>query len=157
VGRKKVQSLDRPLIIMIDTREQRPPPFPDGVTLERVTMDAGDYTTAACQGIAVIERKSLADFANSITHDRERFEDEIRRLQGYRWKCCVVEGDLTSLYLGRDIHIHSVLGTLASFQARHDFPVHFAGSAPWAGRLIAGILRRWDERLTQSVEREASI
>ena len=31
------------LHLLIDSREQRPPPWPDGVTTERVTLKTGDY------------------------------------------------------------------------------------------------------------------
>jgi len=134
-------------VIYCDSREQTPPPFPNGVRLERVTMSEADYTTPALQGIAVIERKSADDFASSITAGRERFDDEIRRLLPYRWKCIVVEGELSQIYRERQIHPHSVLGSIASFMARSDLPTLFAVNAVGAGRLIAGILRRWEERL----------
>jgi ERCC4-type nuclease len=133
--------------IFADTREQTIPPFPEGVVLERWTLDAGDYTTRALQGVAVIERKSVSDFASSITRDRERFDDEIRRLLGYRFKAIVVEGDLSEVYRTSAAHPHSILGSIASFFARSDCPTFFAVNAAGAGRLIAGILRRWEERI----------
>jgi DNA excision repair protein ERCC-4 len=143
------------LTILVDTREQTPPPFPDGVRLERATLSEGDYTGHWCQGIAVIERKSLNDFASSITHERERFEDMLRRLSGYRWKCIVVEGELSDVYRERCIHPHSVLGSIASFQARYDCATLFAVNAAGAGRLIAGLIRRWEERLAaEGAQRE---
>jgi ERCC4-type nuclease len=141
-------STTAPLVILYDSREQRPAPMPEGVVLERVTMSEGDYTTPALQGVAVIERKSVSDFASSITRDRERFDDEMRRLLAYRWKCIVVEGDLSEVYRTSATHPHSVLGSIASFFARSDCPVLFAVNPAGAGRLIAGILRRWEERLT---------
>jgi ERCC4-type nuclease len=131
-----------PFIVYADTREQSIPPFPSGVTVERVTLDAADYTTPVLQGVAVIERKSVGDFASTITAGRERFEDEIRRLDGYRWRAIVVEGDLSQVYRAT-----SILGSIASFYARHDLPTLFAVNAAGAGRLIAGILKRWEERL----------
>lgn len=139
-----------PLIIYCDTREQRPPPFPEGVTLERVTMDSGDYTTEKLQGIAVVERKSMNDFASTITAGRERFDDEVRRLAGYRWKAIVVEGELSGVYRCTRAHPHSILGSIASFCARSDLPTLFALNESGAGRLIAGLLRRWEERLVDS-------
>jgi ERCC4-type nuclease len=151
-----VTTAPQPLTILVDTREQLIPPFPAGVLVERVTMDAGDYTTPGLQGIAVIERKSVSDFAQSITHSRERFDDEVRRLVGYRWRCIVVEGDLSTVYRESRVHPHSVLGSIASFFARADLATLFAVSASGAGRLIAGILRRWEERLQAEKEAESS-
>lgn len=136
-----------PFVVWADTREQTVPPFPDGVVIERVTMAEADYTTPALQGVGVIERKSISDFASSISHERERFDDEVRRLLGYRWRCIVVEGDLSSVYRATAMHPHSILGSVASFYARHDLPTFFAVNAAGAGRLICGVLRRWEERL----------
>jgi len=82
-----------PFIVCHDSREQKPPPFPEGVILERWTLSEGDYTSPALQGIAAIERKSLGDFANSISRERERLDDELRRLVPYKYKCIVVERD----------------------------------------------------------------
>jgi ERCC4-type nuclease len=118
------------------------------VVLERVTMAEADYTSPGLQGVAVVERKSVADFAQSLTHSRERFDDEVRRLRGYRWKAIVVEGDLSTVYReAPGVHPHSVLGSVASFLARADLPTLFAANASGAGRLICGLLRRWEERL----------
>lgn len=135
------------LTICVDTREQTPPPFPDGVVLERWTLSEGDYTTPMLQAIAVVERKSVSDFCGTISRGRERFEDELRRLQGYRWKAIVVEGELSEIYRATQMHPHSILGSLASFFARADVPTFFAVNPAGAGRFIAGTLRRWEERL----------
>jgi ERCC4-type nuclease len=139
-----------PLVVLVDTREQTPPPFPEGVVLERVTMSEADYTTPKLQGIAVIERKSISDFASSITHDRERFDDELRRLLVYRWRCIVIEGEIGEVWRSSAVHPHSVIGSVASFFARSDCPCLFAGTPAGAGRLIAGILKRWEERLAET-------
>lgn len=138
-----------PFTVYCDTREQTPPPFPEGVVLERVTMSEADYTTKVLQGVGVIERKSVSDFASTITHGRDRFDDEIRRLHGYRWKCIVVEGDLHEVYRTSLVHPHSVIGSIASFYARADLPTFFLTNPHAAGRFIAGTLRRWEERLAR--------
>jgi ERCC4-type nuclease len=135
------------LLVIVDTREQMPFDLLPGVEMVRATLDAGDYTTVALQGIAVIERKSVADFASSITHERERFDDELRRLRGYRWRCIIVEGEIGEVWRAAAVHPHSVIGTCASFMARSDCPVLFAGTRAAAARLAFGILRRWEERL----------
>jgi ERCC4-type nuclease len=143
-----------PLRILVDTREKAELDWPEGVTLERATLDAADYTTEKLQGRAVIERKSVSDFCGSITHERERFEDELRRLLHYEHRCIVVEGDVSDVYRGAAIHPHSLIGTLASFWARWGCPVLFSGdnygSTKLAARLIAGILRRWEDHDKQT-------
>jgi ERCC4-type nuclease len=136
-----------PLEVLYDSREQTPfEPLP-GVTLTRVTLETGDYTTELLQGIAAVERKSVSDFASSITHGRERFDDEVRRLRAYRWRTVIVEGDVSDISRVSGVHPNSVIGTVASFQARSDLPCLFAGSRLAAARLTFGLLRRWQERL----------
>jgi ERCC4-type nuclease len=127
--------------------EQAIPPFPAGIVIERATLAEADYTTPGLIRIARIERKSPADLASTLSHGRERFDREVQRLQPYRWKCVVVEGDLSEVYRTTAMHPHSILGSIASLYARWDVPVLFAVNPAGAGRLIAGLLRRWEERL----------
>ena len=136
-----------PLIILADSREKAVPPFPPGVEVQRATLGEADYTTPGLRELAVIERKSVGDFASTITHGRERFDREVERLRRYRWKAIVVEGDLSEVYRASAVHPHSVIGSIASFFARADIPTLFAVNPAGAGRLIAGILRRWQERV----------
>jgi ERCC4-type nuclease len=88
------------------------------VAVERATLREGDYTTRGLQTIAVVERKSVSDLASTITHGRERFDREVERLRPYRWKCIVVEGDITQVYRASMAHPHSIIGSIASFYAR---------------------------------------
>jgi ERCC4-type nuclease len=118
--------------------------------VERATLGEADYTTPALRSIAVIERKSVSDFCSTISHGRDRFEREMQRLQAYRWKCILVEGDLSGVYRSTRVHPHSIIGSIASFFARWDVPTLFVGNAAGCGRLIAGLLRRWEERAAES-------
>ncbi len=135
------------MTVLADTREQSIPPMPDGVLVERATLHEGDYTLPGLLGIAVVERKSAQDFVQSITRGRERFDREIERLKAYRFKAIVVEDDLSWCFRYTLAHPHSIIGTIASFTARHDTPVLFAANRTCAGRLICGLLRRWAERI----------
>lgn len=69
------------LVVLADTREQRVPPFPDGVTVERITLSEGDYTSRALYDSARIERKSEGDLLGSLTRGRVRLEREADRLR----------------------------------------------------------------------------
>jgi ERCC4-type nuclease len=135
------------LHVWYDTREQDPFEPIEGVTLERVSLPTGDYTTERLQLVAVIERKSILDFASSITHGRDRLDSEIDRMKDYKWRAIIVEGSIDAVWRERQIHPHSVIGTVASFLARHDVPVLFAGTRVAAARMAFGCLRRWEERL----------
>ena len=135
-----------PFVLLMDSREQTPPPLPEGCVYERRMLKEGDYSTPALVDIARIERKSEGDFASTITWGRERFDREVERLQPFRWKCVVVEGDIMGVYRASNVHPHAVLGTIASLFARYDVPVLFAGNAVGCGRLMAGLLGRGEER-----------
>jgi ERCC4-type nuclease len=83
-----------PLHVLIDTREQRPWKFSPDVTVEVVTLPTGDYSLAGHSDRVAIERKSLADAVQSFTRERERFEDECRRLRDYELKAIVIEATI---------------------------------------------------------------
>ncbi len=134
-----------PFRIFEDTRCQAGLPWPAGVNVERRTMPEADYTTERLWGIGAVELKR-DDFAAAVGGDRERFDREVARLQPYRFKCIVVADDITGVYRRTAVHPHAILGSIASWYARHDVPVLFVGNDAGAARLICGILRRWEER-----------
>lgn len=137
-----------PLHILVDSREQTPCPFPDGVTTETCTIGEGDYTTKALWHIALIERKSGADLASTLTWGRERFDREVERLKRVKHRLVCVECDLGDFYSGKiqtQMHPHALVGSMASLYARHDIPVMFLRSPAIMGRFIAGVFRRLEE------------
>jgi hypothetical protein len=83
---KASRSRAAPFIVLADTPEQTIPPFPPGIVIERRMMKEADYTTPALFDVARIERKSVSDFASTITWGRERFDHEVQRLHALRWK-----------------------------------------------------------------------
>jgi DNA excision repair protein ERCC-4 len=130
----------RPKII-VDTREQAPLVF---TRLQAVpgTLAAGDYSVAGMEHLISIERKSIDDLANCcMGTNRDRFERELLRLRGYRFKRLLVVGTREDIAAG---HYHSkiapkaVLATLGAFEARY-LPVVFA-ETPEAG---AREVERW--------------
>jgi ERCC4-type nuclease len=136
-----------PLVVLVDTREQLPfAPLP-GVTMQRATLETGDYTTPLLQAIATVDRKSISDWASWITHGRDRADDVVRRMRDYRWRAIVIEGEISETWRIAGVHPNSVIGTVASFMARADVPCLFAGTRLAAARLTFGLLRRWEERL----------
>jgi hypothetical protein len=142
-----------PFRLIEDTRCQQKMPWPEGIEVERRTMPEADYTSEKLWGVAAIELKR-ADFAAAVGSDRERFDREVARLKPYRWKCIVVADEILSVYRGSLVHPHSVLGSIASWYARHDIPTLLVGNDAGAARLIAGLLRRWQERLEETANEE---
>jgi ERCC4-type nuclease len=120
------------------------------VVVERRTMPESDYTTETLWGIGAIELKR-EDFGAGVGSDRERLDRMIERLAPYRFKCMVVADELTAVYRKTLVHPNAILGTIASWYARHDLPVLFVGNDAAAARVICGILRRWEERHSSTI------
>ena len=80
--------------IVIDTREKQPWEFPEGVKTSVGTVRQGDYALAGDNAFS-IERKSLADFRNTVVRGWDRFQRELLRmhLAGFASKVIIVEGD----------------------------------------------------------------
>lgn len=94
--------------IVVDSREQAPYRFTgiidDKTGLEIVVplrhygLKSGDYSIAGLEDVVAVERKSLKDFYQSISSERERFEREIARLnESYRYALVVIEGDYEAI------------------------------------------------------------
>jgi len=133
------------MIILCDTREQRPPPLPEGCSYERATLGEGDYTTTALRSLAIVERKTAPDLAGTLTSGRERFEREADRLRAFPFRCVVVEASAAKVSrLGR-IAPAALLGSLASFHARWGLPTIFLESPEAVGRYLVGVFRRLEE------------
>src|SRR3990167_8939148 len=115
--------------LVIDTREQCPfdlSPFPT----EIATLTTGDYSLKGFESEVSIERKSLDDLCGVVGSSRERFEKEIKRLQGYPQRCLIVESSWEEIKQGRyrsAVNPESVFGSLIGWQAA-GIPVIMAGS-----------------------------
>ncbi len=93
--------------IIIDTREQTPWAFPrELATVQSCKLDAGDYALAEDPGFA-IERKSLDDFAGTISSGWQRFERELDRMRLFPVQVMIVEGKLLDCcFWETDDHLH---------------------------------------------------
>jgi ERCC4-type nuclease len=129
-------------VIIIDTREQDPLPF-SRLKTQGGTLLTGDYSAAGLESLFAIERKSISDLVGCcVGQNRERFERELHRLRGFRFKRLLVVGSETQILEGQyhsSIAPKAVLGTLNAFEIRYDAPVVFCETAEIAGRLI----ERW--------------
>jgi ERCC4-type nuclease len=128
----------RPTIV-IDTREQEPLKF---TRLQAVThaLFTGDYSIRGLEDQFAIERKSIDDLANScLSSNRDRFEHELHRLRGFRFKRLLVVGSREDMAAGRyhsRIAPKAVLATLGAFEIRYDLPVVYAETTGSAARMI---------------------
>ncbi len=91
------------MIIIVDTREQRPydfaciapPPTVDVAT----TPGAGDYSLKGYEAQVAIERKSLIDAFGTFGNGRKRFERELERLSKLKFTAVVIEADWDTIVL----------------------------------------------------------
>lgn len=128
--------------VVIDSREQIPLPFTRLPTI-RAGLYSGDYSIAGLEDGFSIERKSIDDLVGCcVNSNRERFENELHRLRGFRFKRLLIIGQRVEVELKHyrsAIAPASVLGTLAAFEVRYDCPVVWA-STPEAA---AALVERW--------------
>lgn len=83
--------------IAVDTREKKPWAFPDHVTTEPRALPFGDYSLVSSSVLAVIERKSEADLVNTLTHEADRFREELVHLAQADHGIVVVETSIPRL------------------------------------------------------------
>lgn len=95
------------MIIVVDSREQRPFAFPDDVETKHAALPAGDYSIEGLERRIAIERKSLPDLYGTIGRTlkerkgrgrgRTRFERELELLATFDFAAIVVESSLESI------------------------------------------------------------
>jgi DNA excision repair protein ERCC-4 len=131
-------------VIIIDTREQEPLPF-SRLKTRAGSLFTGDYSVAGLESLFAVERKSISDLVGCcIGQNRERFERELHRLRGFRFKRLIIIGSETQILKG---HYHSnikpqaVMGTLHAFEVRYDVPVVFCETPELAARTIQEALQ----------------
>ena len=132
--------------IVIDTREQQPYAFdPARFSVERRALPAGDYSLVGSEERVAVERKSLADFAQTVIRARRRFHEELRKLAGHEFACIVVEGSMRDVLdgaYGTGAHPNSVFGAAISLCVDWRVPVYFCGDRQIARRFVEAYLER---------------
>ena len=93
---------------------------------ESGTLHTGDYAVLGLDGFCV-ERKSLAALANCLRRDRERFENQCRRMQAMNEAHLVIIGldkELAKSIKMRRLDLSQAEHTLLSFRSRYGFHIH---------------------------------
>ncbi len=143
--------------VLIDTREQRPLRFVEGLGVDCgvATLPAGDYSVRGFTHLIALERKSISDLVSTLSHGRERFENELDLLAQYRWKAILIEGDQV------DIEAHayrssmlpkSVLGSLRAFYWRWGVGHFWCTKPAGAAEHVAWCARRLHEKHADLME-----
>jgi DNA excision repair protein ERCC-4 len=117
------------VVIVVDSREQDALIFQNLASV-RGTLYSGDYSILGLEELIAVERKSIADLVSCcMGENRERFERELHRLRGFRFKRLLIVGSRGEIELQRyrsRIAPKAVLATLSTFEIRYDCPVVFA-------------------------------
>ena len=131
------------LIVVIDTREQKPYRFPGAVTK---ALAAGDYSVLGLECRVAVERKEKADAYNSLGRGRERFERELQRLSTYDYAAIVIEAALSDFLRPPGFSRMSpkaAVNTLVSWSIRYGVHVYFADSRRLGQALTLRILEKY--------------
>ncbi|HMJ14820.1 MAG TPA: ERCC4 domain-containing protein [Polyangiaceae bacterium] len=140
--------------LLIDTREQTPWRFSDGVDVEVVSLETGDYSVAGATDTVAIERKSLADFVMCVGPERERFMDCCRRLRDYALRAVIIEASIEDVmaqaYRSRT-RPSSVIGTSVAIHVDYGVPTLWAGDAMNAANIAERLLVRvWNKHVARA-------
>jgi DNA excision repair protein ERCC-4 len=129
-------------VIVVDTREQVPLPF-SKLQTRSGTLITGYYSVAGLECLFAVERKSISDLVGCcMGQNRERFERELHRLRGFRFKRLLIVGSETQIQEGQycsNVKPQAVMSTLGAFEARYDLPVVFKPTP----ELAAAQIERW--------------
>lgn len=91
------------------------------IRVDTATLSTGDYTVKGASDILAIERKSLPDLLHCVTHDRERFMDQMRRMKNYPSRFLIVEATRATIEAEAykpNVGAKSVVGTLLGLAVR---------------------------------------
>ena len=136
------------MIILTDTREQRPYSFRDYQTpIEAEALSCGDYSLKGFQDRIAVERKSLNDLIACLTgSDRTRFEKELARAGSYERFAVVVEASLQDVSFNRyrsAMEPHAVLQSVTAFYIRYGIPFLFCGDRGGAEYMTYSIIQKY--------------
>jgi DNA excision repair protein ERCC-4 len=110
--------------IVVDAQEKMPLSRffdPKLIRVDTATLSTGDYSVKGGTAILAIERKSLPDLLHCVTHDRERFMDQMRRLKNYPSRFLIIEATRATIEAEAyqpNVRASSIVGTLLGLAVR---------------------------------------
>ena len=160
--KRRTKALAEPLIIAVDTREQRPYDF-GSVTepviafdhtrhVETRTLPTGDYSAVGYESEIAIERKSLSDAYGSFGTGRSRFEREIIRMSEFvkrgGYAAVVIEAEWSELLLNPPRHSakmrpKSIVASIIAWGQRHGVQFWTVPGREFGERLTHRLIERF--------------
>lgn len=142
-------------VILIDSREQNPLVFSKLATVTGTLM-TGDYSILGLEELFSVERKSIGDLVSCCcAGNRDRFERELHRLRGFRFKRLLIVGSEDAILAERyrsNIKPQAIIATLGAFEIRYDVPVVFKPTPEAA----AAQIERWAHWFSREVRLAAT-
>ncbi len=130
--------------IVIDSREQMPYHFDHPVEVRG--LKTGDYSIIGCENLFAVERKSVDDLCQTLTHGRDRFERELARSNSLKRLYLIIESNLQAIASGdyrSKANPASIIGSLLAWEQRYPaLRVMFCDNRALAGRMVKSLLFR---------------
>lgn len=139
------------MIIVQDTREQRPYHFPGDEVAVR-TLHTGDYSIEGYEDRICIERKSLQDAYQSLGRERARFEREMQRMARIDYAAVVIEATLQEFLRGpafTRMHPKAAVASILGWSVKYGIHVFFAGDRTHGNALTRELLRKFYRYFTE--------
>lgn len=157
------------MIIRIDTREQAPLEFKEGVEIARGTVPVFDYAIDGDEHHFAVERKSVQDFVSSVVL-KENWERELRKIykaraNGIEPIFYVIEGTFRDLetynykkyFKSGRVHPGLIYKRWRTLAYAHRVHVVFAGSATGAASAVGLLLKSRQEDITMAEENKTNL
>ena len=146
------------VVIIQDTREQTGWGDLFDAPCITDTLAVGDYSIAGLQHLVAVERKSLPDLLQSLTHERARFERELAKARAYQRFYVIIEASAPDILQGRygkfgaNVNPKAIWESVATFSNRYA-PFVFGGDRLTSARLCESLLLKFAREYYRTIER----
>jgi DNA excision repair protein ERCC-4 len=140
----------QPLVIVVDTREQKPYTFWDQVPTVRAALRSGDYSVQGHEDRVAVERKRPVELFSCFAAERARFKREFERLSAYAYAAVVIEGDLADVIAPdrrSTVSPKTVINSLISWSVRYRVNIWFACDREHGEAVTLRILQKFHEAI----------
>lgn len=136
----------RDMVIVVDTREQRPFRFSNTeILVVTSTLATGDYSLRGFTDRVCVERKEYGDFLGCVARQRHRFMAEMERLAVIPHRLLVIETDYSNIASGNHpiskVNPDSAIGTIVRLTCS-GIPVITAADRKHAEDFVLRFLKR---------------
>ena len=119
------------------------------------TLPTGDFSICGCENLIAIERKTLPDLIACLSHERDRFEAELKRAARIATFYVIFEGRYSEVAKGKyrsNMTPKSAWESLMAFQERYKIPFLAGENVFVAASMAESILFRWYREHAKAIE-----